>query len=322
MLVAFAQSVFWMFGIPVLCRNHVWDGLFGTLIASHPTHGHNIAEFLFTTSIPPVFLTLYTLVMIPIYASKHPFFEQYKIQQKTCWPWFDPRPRVREDFWKLSLRSIRLTSFNMFVLVPILVLTKMYIEHELLGKDKSFFFRTDDDHWPSTGKNIVDVLALALIHEFGFYATHRMMHTYPRLYKYHKVHHEYKINTTLAAQHNHPIDYVLSICGPAVVAATLVPSSHSISQFQYILWILWANLDDHCGYSFPWSPVRWFPGSASTDEHEFHHSQNRGCYSSKLSCFNVIFGGYEHYEKYRSVHRDGKEAANEYGIQVLSGKHQ
>lgn len=139
---------------------------------------------------------------------------------------------------------------------------------------------------------------MVVIHEFGFYVTHKAMHYYPVLYKYHKVHHEYTINTTLAAQHNHPIDYIVSISGPALLAMVLVPHSHSISQFMYLVWALWANLDDHVGYAFPWSPVRWFPGSAGTDEHEFHHSKNVGCYASKLVWFNSAFGGYEQYNRY------------------------
>lgn len=242
--------------------------------------------------------------MIPIYAGRYPFFEQYKIQQEVCWPWFDTSLKIREDFWRLSLRSIKITAFNMFLLVPILVAGKLYVEREIFQEDKTFFFDTGNEHWPSTGKNIRDVMSLVVIHEFGFYATHKMMHHYPLLYKYHKVHHEYKINTTLAAQHNHPIDYVISISGPAILATALVPSAHSISQFQFIVWLMWANLDDHVGYAFPWSPIRWFPGSALTNEHEFHHFKNLGCYASKLSCFNIIFGGYEHYNKYHAGRRD------------------
>lgn len=299
MLVAILQALFWLFAIPVLCRKHIYNRV-GAWIASHPTYGHDIAELIFVAAIPPVFFVLYTLLMIPIYAGCFPFFEQYKIQKQKCWPWFDPCPNVREDFWKLSLRSLKLTGFNLFVLVPVLVTTKIYVENELLHTDKSFFFSTDDSHWPSMGKNIRDVLSLAVIHEFGFYVTHKMMHTYPFLYKYHKVHHEYKLNTTLAAQHNHPIDHIISISGPAVFSIAVVSSSHSISQFQFILWVLWANLDDHVGYAFPWSPVRWFPGSAATYEHEFHHSKNMGCYASKLSYFNSLFGGYEYYDRHYS----------------------
>ena len=297
MLVALAQALFWLFGIPVLCRKHIWDNLFGRFIETYPTHGHEIAEILFSACVPSLFLASYTLVMIPIYAGNYPFFEQYEIQRTSRWPWFNPNPKIGEDFWKLSLWSIKINTFNMFIMVPILLVVKIYADKKIYQKDKSFFFSTNDDHWPSTSKNIRDVLMMMLIHKFGFYATHKMMHSYPSLYKYHKIHHEYKINTTLATQHNHPIDYAISAAGPAVLAVGLVPC-HSISHFQFALWILWANLDDHVGYAFPWSPVRWFLGSALTGKHEFHHSQNRGCFSSKLSCFNSLLGGYEHYEKY------------------------
>lgn len=328
MLVALLQTLVWLFGVPILCRKYVWDNVFGALMASHPTYGNEIAEVVFVTVIPPVFFLSYTLVMIPIYAGNYPFFEQYRIQQHVCWPWFDPRPKVREDFWKLSLQSLKFTAINVFLLVPILVVAKTYADRELFRKDKTFFFRTDDEHWPSMGKNIQDIFSLVLIHEFGFYLSHKMMHSYPFLYQYHKVHHEYKINTTLAAQHNHPVDYVLSISGPAVLALVLVSTSHSISQFQYLLWTLWANLDDHVGYAFPWSPVRWFPGSAATDEHEFHHSKNMGCYASKLACFNSMFGGYEHYDAYCAnadrggVYDNKKDGANSYKIKVVREKQQ
>ncbi len=300
MLVAIGQAMFWLFGIPALCRKQVWDKVFGRIVANY---GESTAEFVLIISVAPLFFFLYTLVMIPIYAGDYPFFEQYKIQEKG-WPWFDSDPKVRQHFWKLSFKSLRLTAFNLFLLVPILVGAKIHFENDILQKDRAFFFSTSDDHWPSTQKNIQDILLMTMLQEFGFYATHRMMHAHPYLYQFHKVHHEYKMNTTLAAQHNHPVDYVVSLSGPAVLAIALVPSSHSISQFQFALWLLWANLDDHVGYAFPWSPLRWFPGSALTDEHEFHHSQNKGCFGTKLSWSNHLLGGYEHYEKY---YAGGKE---------------
>jgi methylsterol monooxygenase/4-alpha-methyl-delta7-sterol-4alpha-methyl oxidase len=266
--------------------------------------------------------------MIPIYAGNYSFFDQCRIQQHICWPWFDPRPDVREDFWKLSLRSLKFTACSVLLLVPSLVVLKTYANRELFWEDKTFFFRTDDEHWPSIGKNIRDIFSLVLIHEFGFYARHKMMHSYCFLYQYHKVHHEYKINTTLAAQHNHPVDFVVSISGPALLAIALVSTSHSISQFQYLLWTMWANLDNRVGYAFPWSPVRWFPGSAATDEHKFHHSKNMGCYASKLACFNSVLGGYEHYDAYYadachdSFHNNKKDGANSSEIRVVKEKEQ
>ena len=306
MAVAALQSLFFVFGIPVICRNHVWDRLFGSLIASHAAFGTELAVFVLLVGFAPVFFVSYSLVMLPIYAGRYPFFERYKIQQRqqqqdgdpSGWPWFDPRPEVREAFWELSRRSIRLSAFNLLVLLPVLVVPKLYADRVIFERDLAFFFSTDDAHWPSTRRIVADVLAMVTIHDLAFYAAHRAMHAHPVLYRYHRVHHEYRLNTVLAAQHFHPVDFVLGVAGPPLLATVCLPRSHSVSQFLYILWGLWVNLDDHSGYAFPWSPVRWFPGSALTDEHEFHHAANTGCYGSKLSLFNTLFGGYEEYHRY------------------------
>jgi sterol desaturase/sphingolipid hydroxylase (fatty acid hydroxylase superfamily) len=65
-----------------------------------------------------------------------------------------------------------------------------------------------------------------------------------------------------------------------------VPSS------LYLVLLAYMTVDDHCGYAFPWSPVRWFPLSANTDQHEFHHSKNMGCFASKLAIYDQLFDRY------------------------------
>lgn len=289
MLLSIAQSIFFLFGIPILCKKH-WDAIFGSL-------SDEVAECLLIVSATISTYVTFTFVMLPIYWMQHPFFEQYKIQNDRAWPWLDKSQRVREGFWALSLRSLKLTFVNLFILLPIMAFAKIWLS-KVTGWNNPNAFMTDDEHWPSTLKNLVDLVATIVLHEFGFYMTHRMMHDYPKLYKYHKVHHEYKMNTTLASQHNHPIDFILSIGGPALLAA-LVVQPHSSTTFQFSLCTLYGNLDDHFGYAFPWSPVRWFPLSASTEEHEFHHSKNMGCFGTKLSIFNFMFGGYEQYSKFK-----------------------
>jgi len=198
----------------------------------------------------------------------------------------------------LTIRSFKLAGFNLFLIAPFLSLLKIWTLSFLGFEGPSF--ATDDNSWPSYGKSFHDVVALSVIHELGFYVSHRMMHSYPFLYKYHKVHHEYKANIAWAAQHNHSVDFILSIALPVLLAVSVV-KCHSVTQFQWTLWTMYANLDDHVGYSFPWSPVRWFPLAAATDEHEFHHSKNLGCFGSKLSIFNSLFGGYEHYKTSNAI---------------------
>jgi sterol desaturase/sphingolipid hydroxylase (fatty acid hydroxylase superfamily) len=181
-----------------------------------------------------VYFFAYAVVTLPIYYAEIPFFEQFKISDQP-WAWRSPKEEVRRKFWELSRRSVRYFFINYGLLVPALTAGKYY----LLGDCMSF--STND--WPSYQTLFLHNMALTLVHEFAFYWSHRLAH-HPKLYKYHKVHHEYTQNTILASQHEHPIDYVVTIATPALVAVSVV-NPHSVTLFQWIAWILIANLDDH-----------------------------------------------------------------------------
>lgn len=125
------------------------------------------------------------------------------------------------------------------------------------------------------------------------------MHHYSFLYvKFHKVHHEYKYSTLLAAHHVHPVDDLLTIALPVSIALAII-KPHSFTQFQWMLYIAYTNLDDHAGYAFPFSPVRWLPFAASSEEHSFHHFINVGSFSKKLTIFEDIFGTRERFLSYK-----------------------
>ena len=278
-LAAF-QAALWFFALPALVKPHweaVWSGM------------HPLVAQLIMNLVGLIYITTYTVVMLPIYAGNYAFFEQYKISDKV-WAWQSAKKEEREIFWALSARSGKLFAINYFILIPCLTVGKYF----MMGNSMSF----SASDWPSYRQLAFDNAALTLVHEFFFYWSHRMMHL-PQLYKYHKVHHEYKQNTVLASQHNHPIDWIMSIGTPALLALVIV-DPHSISLFQRIPWVIIANLDDHCGYEFPWSPVRWFYLAARTDQHDFHHSRNMGCFSSKLGIYDALFGSDQHYLRWRS----------------------
>ena len=98
-------------------------------------------------------------------------------------------------------------------LIPVLAAFKFF----LLGDNMSF----STSNWPTYWELFRDNWCMTLVHEFGFYWSHRLAH-HPRLYRYHKVHHEYKQNTILAAQHEHPIDYIVTIATPGLLAISVV----------------------------------------------------------------------------------------------------
>lgn len=287
--LAILQSLTWLFILPEICRP-IWPTIFSKI--SSPI----LKEVLLNQTVTIIFI-LYGLCIVPIYYIQHPFFEQFKIIKNKSWPWLDPKIQIRHEFWQRTRKSMKLASFNLIILVPCATILKTILMDQYLNMPH-LSYDNNDQLWPTIPRLIRDNLLLTLLHEFLFHTTHRIMHIYPALYKYHKVHHEYKQNVFYAAQHNHPIDYIISIATPVVLSLYIVNPKHSFTQFQWAIYVIYANLDDHVGYAFPFSPVRWFYFAARTEEHEFHHGVNVGCFSSKLDLFERIFGTNEKFYKW------------------------
>ena len=281
-LVAVAQTAVWFFVLPVVCKPH-WEWFWGLPLLSHP-----LAKQVLLNEMGFLYFIIACVLIVPIYAGNYPFFEQFRITDQSNYGGpckdFDFRSdkkEVRDKFWSLTKQSLGLYLFNYGILVPVLTVGKFLV----LGDNMSF--STSD--WPSNRTLFLHNIAMTLIHEFAFYWSHRLAHI-PSLYRYHKVHHAYKQNTIMASMHEHPIDYIVTIAGPALLTVILV-SPHSFTLFQWIAWIIVANIDDHCGYEFPFSPVRWFYLAGGTDMHEYHHSHssNFNCFASKLALYDVLF---------------------------------
>lgn len=279
-VLALAQAILWFFALPPFLKPY-WESFWGSFSPLVAQVVLNEMGFVY-------FVTIGALIL-PIYAGDYPFFEQFKISDKP-WAWRSKKQADRDAFWALTRRSIKLYLFNYGVLVPLLTTGKYML------LDVSMSFSTDD--WPSYCTLFKHNLALSLIHEFGFYWTHRISH-HPTLYRFHKVHHEYHQNTILASMHEHPVDYVICLASPALFA-TVVVQPHSMTLFQWVIWLIVANIDDHAGYSFPWSPVRWFWGASTTDQHEYHHSHNKGCFASKLNIYDKLFDSEMPYQNWRA----------------------
>jgi sterol desaturase/sphingolipid hydroxylase (fatty acid hydroxylase superfamily) len=279
-VVAICLSLIWFFVTPVILKPH-WEWFWSPFSP--------VMKQILLNEMGFFYFAIATALMLPIYAGNFNFFEQFRICERD-WDWKSEKPEVRSAFWALSRRSLALFFFNYGLLVPALTFGK----YLLLGDNMSFSV----EDWPSYQTLFVHNIAMTLIHEIGFYWSHRLAHL-PSLYKFHKVHHEYKQNTILASMHEHPIDYIITIAGPALLTVVVV-APHSFTLFQWIAWIIVANIDDHCGYEFPFSPVRWFWMAGGTDMHEFHHSKNLGCFASKLALYDFLFDSKQKYVDWRS----------------------
>ena len=293
------QSAVWFFVTPHVCK-YIWPRLFGQ-------HQAEVAELLLWCGLLPYFVLYLVVVALPPYYLNWGFFEQYKVSDEE-WPWRSMHKKVRDRFWKTARSSLVLDVFYLSVF-PLIAWVKIVA----FG---SVMFDTTED-WPTYSESAFQIMSFVVLHEMMFYWIHRAshpksgscvnsrvndidialrhcssssqaFHNFPSLYKYHKIHHQYKQNNVLASQHFSVVDFFFSIAFPSI-ACTIIVRPHSVCLLQAALWLITANLDDHLGYAFPWSPVRWFPFAATTEAHEFHHRCNIGCFSSKLN-LDAVFG--------------------------------
>lgn len=85
--------------------------------------------------------------------------------------------------------------------------------------------------------------------DFLFYVTHRALH-HPRLYKFHKKHHEYKGTVAFAAEHASLLEQVVSNQVPTALLGALM-GVHMLVWWVWLAHRLWETYQTHSGYAFP-----------------------------------------------------------------------
>jgi len=224
-------------------------------------------------------------IMYLIYRMKHPFFERYKISDKP-WPW-ESQPELWREILKKSLKTLAIAHF---VIVPIILFVETRFETKM---------RMDLESFPGIDEIIQQIIFFALVEDFFFYWSHRILH-HPKFYPYvHKVHHEYNIVISLAAEYAHPIELIFGNIIPYNVGPKLL--GKRVHFATYLIWISIAQIetaDQHSGYEFSWSPFRLIPFCGSATYHNFHHSHNVGNYTSLFTFWDSLCGTNIHYLRF------------------------
>ena len=133
------------------------------------------------------------------------------------------------------------------------------------------------------------ILALA-VGDLGVYASHRLSHTVPWLWRFHAVHHSAEEMDWLVGFRFHPIDLLLlrvASLGP-LVALHVTPAAIAIfiAVSGWQAWLVHANV------RVPYGPLRWFV--VSPEFHHWHHATERDAYdknfASLVASWDVLFG--------------------------------
>ncbi|KAF8575606.1 sphingosine hydroxylase [Ramaria rubella] len=102
------------------------------------------------------------------------------------------------------------------------------------------------------------------------YFVHRALHDVPFLYKHlHSVHHRLYVPYAYGSQYNHPFEGAIVDGLSATLAATFAGLSERQSVVLFAI-ATYKGIEDHCGYQFPWHPLR-FLTTNDTEFHEIHH---------------------------------------------------
>jgi len=238
------------------------------------------------------------------------FFERYKINDKQ-WPWVEDH----EKWKKFLINSFKLLSFNMFVIMPLSMLT-----YVIKGKA---VYSLDRNNLPDLFTILWQVLFFMLAEDTAFYWSHRFLH-WDKVYPYiHKIHHEYKNTISIAAEHAHPVEYFSNILnnsfGPLLLG--FGSGCHIVTYSVWLILRLGETMDGHCGYEFSWSPYRLLPFSGSSEYHNYHHINYKGNYCSLFTFWDRICGTVNpKYNKfhYKKAELSEKQAEKEKEIKKIN----
>jgi sterol desaturase/sphingolipid hydroxylase (fatty acid hydroxylase superfamily) len=139
-----------------------------------------------------------------------------------------------------------------------------------------------------------------LVFDLGHYSTHRILHTYPILYRYiHKKHHEDNLINIYTTYNHTTLDYLITNTVPLIITSCIVP----MSQFEQILMKSYKSVTELAGHTGKknnsssfiqciWL-VRLLRIELKNEDHNNHHGSSACNYSKRFSIWDKVFNTYK-----------------------------
>lgn len=160
-------------------------------------------------------------------------------------------------------------------LVPVIAL--------VIGLTVSFV--PSDFEIPGPFEMLLSTLISIYINEVLFFYGHWMFHANKFLYaNVHKVHHEFKSPTALAAVYCHPVELVVADFGP--LGAGIIMFNHNLYfAAVFTLFAVLGTQTHHCGFRWPWIAEH----GRQPDAHDYHHEKFT-CNYGNIGFLDAIHG--------------------------------
>jgi len=153
---------------------------------------------------------------------------------------------------------------------------------------------------------VVQILIFLYVDDFLTYWVHRALHSGWLLKNVHSIHHRVSHPSAMDNSYFHWAEFLMLMSTGQV--APLLMGAHI-----YVIWIwltirIWQSVVGHCGYSFPWDPVRLVPLYEGGDYHYYHHLDARGNISGILPYLDRIWGRVSpNYSQYKQEKLGGRK---------------
>jgi sterol desaturase/sphingolipid hydroxylase (fatty acid hydroxylase superfamily) len=133
-----------------------------------------------------------------------------------------------------------------------------------------FYGHTDTESWSLALAKLVGCRIMA---DVWFYTTHRLFHS-RWLYKFHKVHHEWKYPLSYATFYAHPLENIVANLCTILSGLHIFQTSHALSHF-WILTVLTQSVFSHSG-DIKLGPI------FIKSRHDYHHMYLNCAYGNDL----------------------------------------
>jgi sterol desaturase/sphingolipid hydroxylase (fatty acid hydroxylase superfamily) len=142
----------------------------------------------------PITLLIGTLIYLPGYLGAK-WYKQYEWKPEAKKEW------EKEDWPAMKKRTLYYMFLDYFVVIPLYICGGMLISGPKMRMEG----------FPSHYEIISTFFFLLVIDDFLFMWVHRLMHEVPSIYKYHKLHHEYKTVASYTALYFHPVEELFNL---------------------------------------------------------------------------------------------------------------
>jgi sterol desaturase/sphingolipid hydroxylase (fatty acid hydroxylase superfamily) len=161
--------------------------------------------------------------------------------------------------------------------------------------------------WVGSRPFALQLAALIVLSDLGFYGVHRLFHAVPQLWKLHAIHHSIEHMDWLAAYRVHPIDQILTKGASLLPVFALGFSAWPIAAYGFLY--QWQAVLIHSNVHLGFGPVGRIV--ASPRFHHWHHANHPEAFdknfAGQLSILDRLFG---------TFHLPEREYPRRYGTDV------